>query len=140
MPRPSLVTSSGPSPVRGFMAAMLVPLPETTSSSKPTAREGTRGPGMERGLATPASNTLLPSHYPASQDPMTNISRHRLGNAREQNHSIRRCDCDTAPPRGLPPTGNREEFFDAGHMSGPVHGRRSPSCCPSYKDVLTGRT
>ncbi len=27
---------------------------------------------------------------------MTNIGRHRLGNAREQNHSIRRCDCDTA--------------------------------------------
>ena len=25
MPRPSLVTSSGPSPVRGFMAAMLAP-------------------------------------------------------------------------------------------------------------------
>src|SRR3954453_17664115 len=27
MPRPSLVTSSGPSPVRGFMAAMCTPLP-----------------------------------------------------------------------------------------------------------------
>ena len=41
--------------------------------------------------ASPASNTLLPGHYPAWQDPMTNISRHRLRNALSQNHSIRRC-------------------------------------------------
>ena len=35
MPRPSLVTSSGPSPVRGFIAAMLHPLPQTHTSSEP---------------------------------------------------------------------------------------------------------
>src|SRR6185312_12400551 len=30
MPRPSLTTSSGPSPVRGFIAAMRIPLPADT--------------------------------------------------------------------------------------------------------------
>jgi hypothetical protein len=71
------------------MAAMLVPLPET-SSSQPTTQ------------VSPASNTLLPGHYPAWRDPMTNISRHRLRNALSQNHSIRRSACDTSPPRARP--------------------------------------
>jgi hypothetical protein len=66
------------------MAAMLVPLPET-SSSQPTTH------------VSPASNTLLPSHYPASNDPMTNIGQHPFGNALSQNHSIRGAGCDTAP-------------------------------------------
>jgi len=69
---------------------------------------------------------------------MTNISRHRLGNAREQNHSIRRCDCDTAPPRGVPPPENRAEFFDAGHTSAPVSRRWSPPCCPTDRGVPAG--
>jgi hypothetical protein len=71
------------------MAAMLVPLPETRSSS-PTA--------LWHGHASPASNTLLPGHYPAWQDPMTNISRHRLRNALSQNRLFRRYACDTSPP------------------------------------------
>ena len=41
MPRPSLVTSSGPSPVLGFMAAMRHPLPRRGSC--PFARTGRRG-------------------------------------------------------------------------------------------------
>jgi hypothetical protein len=49
--------------------------------------------------ASPASNTLLPGHYPASQDPMTNIDPHRLRNALPQNPSFRRSACDTSPPR-----------------------------------------
>jgi hypothetical protein len=38
MPRPSLVTSSGPSPVRGFMAAMLAPF-GTARQQQAGARE-----------------------------------------------------------------------------------------------------
>jgi hypothetical protein len=62
-----LVTSSGPSPVRGFMAAMLVPLPETSSSSKPTAREGqgaaqdgTHDTGIEHIASQPLSRIAGP--------------------------------------------------------------------------------
>ena len=35
MPRPSLVTSSGPSPVLGFMAAMRHPLPRVALTRAP---------------------------------------------------------------------------------------------------------
>jgi hypothetical protein len=74
MPRPSLVTSSGPSPVRGFMAAMLVPLPETSSSSKPTAlggharQSGTRATGIEHIASKPLSRISGPDdqHQSAS--------------------------------------------------------------------------
>src|SRR5215510_3522148 len=76
MPRPSLVTSSGPSPVRGFMAAMLVPLPETRLFVADCPLEG---------HTPPASNTLLPGHYPAWHDPMTNISTQALGGESPQN-------------------------------------------------------
>jgi hypothetical protein len=48
------------------MAAMLVPLPET-SSSQPVAQ------------APPDSNTLVPSHYPACRSPMTNIGDRPFG-------------------------------------------------------------
>jgi hypothetical protein len=98
------------------MAAMLVPLPETSSSSPTAPLKGTH-PLV--GHASPASNTLLPGHYPASQDPMTNISRHRLRNALEQNHSIRRSGCDTAPLPRRCMDFRTPEFFDAGHMSEP---------------------
>jgi len=38
MPRPSLVTSSGPSPVRGFIAAILIPfLPGAARTEAPAA-------------------------------------------------------------------------------------------------------
>ncbi|HEY1915810.1 MAG TPA: hypothetical protein VGH27_09565 [Streptosporangiaceae bacterium] len=41
MPRPSLVTSSGPSPVRGFIAAILYPfLHVPRGTSVPAATEG----------------------------------------------------------------------------------------------------
>src|SRR6201984_97577 len=41
MPRPSLVTSSGPSPVRGFIAAILHPLPSAPAhhTESPPAAE-----------------------------------------------------------------------------------------------------
>jgi predicted O-methyltransferase YrrM len=38
MPRPSLVTSSGPSPVRGFIAAILHPLPSCAHTNGPRRR------------------------------------------------------------------------------------------------------
>jgi hypothetical protein len=50
------------------MAAMLVPLPETSSDS----------------------NTLVLGHYPASGDPMTNIGSHPFENVIPQNHPFRR--------------------------------------------------
>jgi hypothetical protein len=58
------------------MAAMLVPLPET-SSSQPVAQ------------APPDSNTLVLSHYPASGDPMTNIGSHPFENPVPQNRPFR---------------------------------------------------
>jgi hypothetical protein len=48
------------------MAAMLVPLPETSSSQPATQ-------------APPDSNTLVPSHYPAWRYPMTNIGDQPFG-------------------------------------------------------------
>jgi hypothetical protein len=71
------------------MAAMLVPLPETSSLSAGQLHD------VEH--ASPASNTLLPGHYPAWQDPMTNIEWHRLRNALSQNPTFRRSACDTSP-------------------------------------------
>ncbi|GAB3135143.1 hypothetical protein GCM10027161_14050 [Microbispora hainanensis] len=38
MPRPSLVTSSGPSPVRGFIAAMRVSLPALSAAPEGNRR------------------------------------------------------------------------------------------------------
>ncbi|MFD3665835.1 hypothetical protein ACFWVF_35390 [Streptomyces sp. NPDC058659] len=70
---------------------MLDPLPETSSLSA--------GQLFDAEHASPASNTLLPGHYPASQDPMTNIDLHRLRNALSQNRTFRRSGCDTAPLR-----------------------------------------
>jgi len=49
------------------MAAMLVPLPETSSDS----------------------NTLVLGHYPASRDPMTNIGSHPFEKRGPQNRPFR---------------------------------------------------
>jgi hypothetical protein len=57
------------------MAAMLVPLPETSSDS----------------------NTLVLGHYPASSDPMTNIGRTLFDIADPQNRPIRQ----SGPPSGV---------------------------------------
>ena len=56
MPRPSLVTSSGPSPVRGFIAAMLHPLPQRTPHPNRVGQVPAHG--------TPVSNNRVdPSPY-----------------------------------------------------------------------------
>jgi hypothetical protein len=52
MPRPSLVTSSGPSPVRGFIAAIAHPLPPRSTHR---ARIGT---GLSRAPDTPQPEAL----------------------------------------------------------------------------------
>jgi len=73
---------------------------------------------------------------------MTNMSRHRLGNTREQNHSIRRCDCDTALLHGHPPSGPGGQFFDAGHTCASFPWRWSPPCClrrRTYRPVRRSR-
>src|SRR6266545_3020073 len=44
MPRPSLVTSSGPSPVRGFIAAILHPLPAAGPQGSSPEAYGTGAP------------------------------------------------------------------------------------------------
>src|SRR6185312_6344703 len=52
MPRPSLVTSSGPSPVRGFIAAMLSPLRPTPGSVGCPTATSSRPPATVAGVST----------------------------------------------------------------------------------------
>jgi hypothetical protein len=69
MPRPSLVTSSGPSPVRGFIAAILYPL---SSAAHRAAGFGIGIPGTAR-AAAPASAVEPASHnrfYPSPYYPV----------------------------------------------------------------------
>src|ERR1700709_374958 len=53
MPRPSLVTSSGPSPVRGFIAAMLSPLRLARVVGYPTDTSLQRHHATARGTVLP---------------------------------------------------------------------------------------
>src|SRR5580658_10482477 len=72
MPRPSLVTSSGPSPVRGFIAAILLPFPALGPHRTATAGTTRRtAPG-----GTPASHMHLDQslYYPVFGRPMVTIS------------------------------------------------------------------
>src|SRR6266702_5271090 len=73
MPRPSLVTSSGPSPVRGFIAAILHPLP-AAGPQEPQLRPAAPEP---RYLAGPASHNHVYQHlyYPSVPPPRGNDQR-----------------------------------------------------------------
>jgi hypothetical protein len=69
MPRPSLVTSSGPSPVRGFIAAIAHPLPPRSTHRARIGPAPSRAPGtpQSEALATePASHNCfsLSPYYP----------------------------------------------------------------------------
>jgi len=72
MPRPSLVTSSGPSPVRGFIAAILLPFralgPHRTAI---VCKSHAAVPG-----GTPASHIHVDQslYYPGFSDPMLTIT------------------------------------------------------------------
>src|SRR5215470_15712943 len=70
MPRPSLVTSSGPSPVRGFIAAIRHPLPAWGAAGT------SRGPRHLRFLAGPASHNHVDQylHYPEFRPAVLTIS------------------------------------------------------------------
>jgi hypothetical protein len=66
MPRPSLVTSSGPSPVRGFIAAIYVPLPYSSvllgNPAPSKSRNQTAAAKILRPAATCLAN-LKPATY-----------------------------------------------------------------------------
>ncbi len=69
MPRPSLVTSSGPSPVRGFIAAILSPLRPTSGSvGCPTASSSTPRAQPPRD-AVPRIATAAEGHCAYSRGP-----------------------------------------------------------------------
>src|SRR6202522_2530148 len=73
MPRPSLVTSSGPSPVRGFIAAILLPFPALRPhrTAQPPDLVRRTVPG-----GAPASHIHLDQslYYPVFGGPMVTIS------------------------------------------------------------------
>src|SRR6266702_1184244 len=73
MPRPSLVTSSGPSPVRGFIAAILHPLPAAGPQGTSPEAYGTGA----RYLAGPASHIHVYQYlyYPSVPAPRGNDQR-----------------------------------------------------------------
>jgi hypothetical protein len=60
MPRPSLVTSSGPSPVRGFIAAILIPfLPGAARTEAPAATGSRHGRGSPVPAVGPANHNRV---------------------------------------------------------------------------------
>src|SRR3954468_5678357 len=74
IPRPSLVTSSGPSPVRGFIAAILSPLRPTSGSvGYPTATCTFGQPGTSAPCSAPrcARTSFRPAGSPPPDRPET---------------------------------------------------------------------
>src|SRR4051812_33137692 len=78
MPRPSLVTSSGPSPVLGFMAAMRHPLPRVTLKPRHRRHRARTFPGPPTALvvAQACARSVSGDHYraPAVRDEMNPTS------------------------------------------------------------------
>ena len=122
MPRPSLVTSSGPSPVRGFIAAMLHPLPQ----HKPHANRA----GQASPATTPDSNNRVdPSpYYPVFGRRMVMISyARRLPNL--ANRCGKRACGDAAQgfEHDTAPSGSQRRRVRPRASWGPVGPDRTPN-------------
>src|ERR1700730_3505689 len=98
MPRPSLVTSSGPSPVRGFIAAIL---PSPSSRSRAGARHGTAPPRGTAPSGTP--HAALPGSLGEPPQPQSFLSVALLSRVPQQNGNDRPCS--------LPSGGAHRPFY-----------------------------
>ena len=99
MPRPSLVTSSGPSPVRGFIAAIAHPLPARSTHRARIGTAPSRAPSTPQSealAAKPAShNCFSPSpYYPVFGSRMVMI-----GHARRRDAGRTRVSGSRSPAR-----------------------------------------
>ena len=79
MPRPSLVTSSGPSPVRGFIAAMLSPLNSRVAwVARTPPRSVSRHARSARGSPMSCRPMIFPDGHPSPKPGRPDVTASRL--------------------------------------------------------------